>query len=49
MDIKPDNIMYSSINQKLVLIDFDFSKLVQEDIGFKSSSTFSGSASYCTK
>ena len=29
LDVKPENIMYSSAYQNLVFIDFDFSKLVK--------------------
>jgi serine/threonine protein kinase len=49
VDIKPDNIMYSSKKRKLVFIDFGFSKIVEEDIGFNSKSTFSGSVLFCGK
>ena len=47
-DIKPDNIMFSSNTNKLVLIDFDFAKMVTEEVGFKSLSSFSGSVKYCS-
>ena len=48
VDIKPGNIMFSQITQQLVLIDFDFSKLVAEEVGFKSLSSFAGSVRYCS-
>ena len=33
MDIKPDNIAYSSHFHKFVLIDFGFAELIKESVG----------------
>lgn len=48
MDIKPDNIMYCRLKEEFVFIDFGFSKVLEEDIGFKSSTAFAGTLSYCS-
>ena len=43
------NIMFRTKTKQLIFIDYDYSKVVQEDVGFKSRSNFSGSAIYCSK
>lgn len=48
VDIKPDNIMYCPIRKKLVLIDFGFSRVIEEEVGFKTMTTFAGTMSYCS-
>ena len=47
LDIKPSNIMYSSIRSETVYIDYGFSKLIKEKIGFKTNTCFAGSMNYC--
>jgi len=47
MDIKQANIMYSQLTEELVFIDYGFSRLIQEKIGFKTQCSFAGSFSYC--
>ena len=47
VDIKQANIMYSQLTEDLVFIDFGFSKLIKEKIGFKTKCSFAGSFSYC--
>lgn len=42
-DIKPANIVFSSYFKKFVFIDFGFSSIIIEKIGFKSKSYFKGS------
>jgi serine/threonine protein kinase len=46
MDIKPENIMYSSFYKRAVYIDFGLSKIVNERAGFKSMTNYSGSINY---
>lgn len=48
LDIKPMNIMYSTQKEELVFIDFGFSRVLKEEIGEKSLTTFSGSAFFCS-
>ena len=48
MDIKPQNLLFSNERKKIVLIDFGFSKIVAEEVGLKSRSSFSGSIGYCS-
>jgi len=48
MDIKPDNIAYSSILKSHVFIDFGLSKPIREDIGYKTLIKFSGSINFCS-
>jgi len=48
LDIKPDNILFCHQTNQLVLIDFGFSKVIAEDLGFKSMTTFTGTMSYCS-
>jgi serine/threonine protein kinase len=48
MDIKPDNIMFSSVHSKYILIDFGLSAFVSEKVGFKTMTHFSGSLNYAT-
>ena len=47
LDIKPSNIMYSSVRSETVYIDYGFSKLIKEKIGFKTNTCFAGSMNYC--
>ena len=42
MDIKPENIMFSPSQEKLVFIDFGFSELIEEEAGFKTLTSFQG-------
>ena len=42
MDIKPDNIMFSPTFKKLVFIDYGFSEIIEEEVGFKTLVTFRG-------
>ena len=49
MDIKPMNIMFSEEFNSLVFIDFGFSKIISEELGFKSKSSFLGSINYCSQ
>ena len=48
MDIKPGNLLYSKKMEKIVWIDFGFSKIVKEKVGFKSLTSFAGSIGYCS-
>ena len=45
-DINPSNIMFSPKFQKTVFIDFGFSKLLNEEIGFKTLTAFKGTAEF---
>ena len=47
LDIKPPNIMFSPSIEDFVYIDYGFSKLIKENIGFKSKSKYYGSIKYC--
>ena len=47
LDIKPPNIMYSRALNSLVFIDFGFSKVIKDKLGFKSKTLFYGSVIYC--
>ena len=49
LDIKPDNLGFSSQNFSPVFIDFGFSKILKEFLGSKSFSPFMGSINYCCK
>ena len=49
LDIKPDNIRYSTSYQKYVFIDFGFSRFIKEDIGFKTKTHFKGTVGYCSE
>jgi serine/threonine protein kinase len=46
-DIKPENIMYSRISKKLILIDFGLSKYLMRPLGFKAKTFFVGTYQYC--
>lgn len=48
MDIKPENIMFSKTYEKLVFIDFGFSRVVNEEKGYKTKTQFHGSIRYCS-
>ena len=41
-DIKPDNIMFSPSQNKLILIDYGFADIVHEDQGFNTLTSFRG-------
>jgi serine/threonine protein kinase len=49
MDIKPENIMFSTVYSKYVFIDFGLSMFVKEKLGFKTTTHFVGSLKYSTK
>ena len=48
LDIKPANIMRSPTFNKLVFIDFGFSRFVREEAGEKTLIKFYGSPTYCS-
>ena len=48
-DIKEDNIMYSHEYQKNVLIDFNCSSVIAENIGEKTLTNFKGTHKRCYK
>ena len=48
MDIKPDNIAWSTTFQKFVFLDYGFCRYVQEPQGVKSLSQFTGTYSYAS-
>lgn len=45
-DIKPDNVLFSPHFQKAVFIDFGFSEVIAEPLGFKTSVGFRGSPGF---
>jgi len=48
LDIKNTNIMYSPSLKELVFIDFGFSRVIEEQPGFKTMTKFLGSINYCS-
>ena len=48
LDIKKMNIMYSPRQKELVFIDFGFSRVIEEKLGFKTLTKFLGSVNYCS-
>lgn len=49
MDIKEDNICFSTLKKDYVFIDYGLSKIIKEDIGRKSLTHFYGTASHCSE
>ena len=49
MDIKPDNVMFSPTLNKLVFIDYGLSKIIDEEVGLKTLSTFQGTAQFLSR
>ena len=49
LDINPTNVMYSRKYEKLVFIDFGFSEVIKEDVGFKTETDFRGTIEYISK
>jgi serine/threonine protein kinase len=49
LDIKPENIGFSPLIFSPVFIDFGFSKVLKEELGSKTLSSFMGSINYCCK
>ena len=49
MDIKPENIAYSTHQHKFVLIDFGFAELIKEGIGYKTLTKPKGTYYYMNK
>jgi serine/threonine protein kinase len=49
LDIKPENIIFSSHFAKPVFIDFGFSEIINEKIGVKSLTEFKGTLNFCTR
>ena len=49
MDINPGNIMYSPTFKKLVFIDYGFSKIIEEEQGYKTYTEFTGTLQYISK
>lgn len=49
LDIKPENIGFSPRNNSLILIDFGLSKIIAEEIGTPSVSSFVGSMNFCSE
>lgn len=47
-DIKPDNLIYSRHYEKPIFIDFGLSDIINENIGYKTLSSFKGTPRYCT-
>ena len=48
-DIKPDNLMYSRIHNRLVFIDFGLSTFLEDDIGSKTMTSFVGNIENCSR
>ena len=48
LDIKPQNVVFSPASKGLKLIDFGFSRVVGEEKGQKTLSSFLGSVGYCS-
>ena len=48
-DIKEDNIMYSHEHKKNILIDFNCSSVIAENVGEKTSTKFKGTHTRCYK
>ncbi len=46
LDIKPENIMYSTYFQKPVFIDYGFSLVISESFGDKTYISFRGTPSF---
>ena len=49
MDIKPDNVMFSPTLNKLVMIDYGFSEVIKEEVGFKTLITFRGTTQFISQ
>ena len=47
LDIKPQNILYSNFRKDFVFIDFGYSEMVKEKLGFKTLTNFAGTLGYC--
>jgi serine/threonine protein kinase len=47
LDIKPDNIAFSSTLKEYIFIDFGLSRIIKEQLGSKTFTSFLGSLSYC--
>ncbi len=48
-DIKNYNIAFSNEFSRFVFIDFGLSKIIQEDLSYKSFTTFSGTPNFCSE
>lgn len=49
MDIKPENLGFSTDNNSFIFIDFGLSKIIGEEIGVRSWTSFTGSMDFCSK
>lgn len=47
-DIKPQNIVMSKHFKKPIFIDFGFSDIIKEDVGYKTLTVFRGTPDFCT-
>ena len=47
-DIKLDNLAWSERRRKFVLLDFNFSEVLREPVGFKTLAHFAGTFTYCS-
>jgi serine/threonine protein kinase len=48
MDIKPENIAFSPYFQKDVFLDYGFSDIIEEEVGYKTLTKFKGTLTYCS-
>ena len=48
-DIKEDNIGYSKYYRKWIFLDYGFAKFIDENIGYKTVTSFIGTYRYTTK
>lgn len=48
-DITSDNFMFSRTHQKIVFIDFGLSKIISEDCGFKTYTSFRGTPTFVSE
>ena len=49
MDIKPDNVIFSPTFKKVVFIDYGFSEIIEEEVGFKTLTAFQGSPQFISR
>ena len=47
-DIKPENILYSPEQKRLVFIDFGLSTFIREEVGMKTMTEFVGNLEHCS-
>jgi serine/threonine protein kinase len=47
LDIKPSNLMFSKISNKIIFIDYGLSEIIHQNIGKNTMISFRGTPQYC--